>query len=165
MQTVDFERSADGYGSATGTMRAAVYTGAEHGIALALFPCRESDLGKFSSAWKPAASATRISRRSSMTCCRLPASSGMRQPGLWRRWARASRGSNRATGVIAFHHVPCRDCFYCEHKLYAQCPGYKRVGITAGYGEPAGGGFAQYVRVMDWIVRDGVEKIPARCLL
>jgi L-iditol 2-dehydrogenase len=63
-------------------------------------------------------------------------------------------------GVIAFHHIPCRNCFYCEHKLYAQCQGYKRVGITAGYGEPAGGGFAQYVRVMDWIVRDGVEKIP-----
>lgn len=63
-------------------------------------------------------------------------------------------------GVIAFHHIPCRNCFYCEHKLYAQCAGYKRVGITAGYGEPAGGGFAQYVRVMDWIVRDGVEKIP-----
>jgi L-iditol 2-dehydrogenase len=63
--------------------------------------------------------------------------------------------------VIAFHHIPCRDCFYCHHKLYAQCPGYKRVGITAGYGEPAGGGFAQYVRVMDWIVRGGVEKIPA----
>jgi L-iditol 2-dehydrogenase len=61
--------------------------------------------------------------------------------------------------VVAFHHIPCRQCFYCSKKLYAQCPGYKRVGITAGF-EPAGGGFAQYVRVMDWIVRDGVEKIP-----
>lgn len=61
--------------------------------------------------------------------------------------------------VIAFHHIPCRNCFYCSKKLYAQCPGYKRVGITAGY-EPAGGGFAQYIRVMDWIVRDGVEKVP-----
>ncbi len=61
--------------------------------------------------------------------------------------------------VIAFHHIPCRNCFYCSKKLYAQCPGYKRVGITAGY-EPAGGGFSQYIRVMDWIVRDGVEKIP-----
>jgi len=37
---------------------------------------------------------------------------------------------------------------------------YKRVGVTAGY-EPAGGGFSQYVRVMDWIVDRGVEKIPA----
>jgi len=61
--------------------------------------------------------------------------------------------------VIAFHHIPCLDCFYCRHKLYAQCPTYKRVGITAGY-EPAGGGFAQCVRVMEWIVRRGVEKIP-----
>jgi L-iditol 2-dehydrogenase len=61
--------------------------------------------------------------------------------------------------VVAFHHIPCRDCFYCERKLYAQCATYKRVGITAGF-EPAGGGFAQYVRVMDWITKDGVEPIP-----
>ena len=38
-------------------------------------------------------------------------------------------------------------------------PVYKRVGVTAGF-EPAGGGFAQYVRVMDWIVEQGIEKIP-----
>lgn len=61
--------------------------------------------------------------------------------------------------VVAFHHIPCRGCFYCDRKLYAQCEVYKKVGITAGF-EPAGGGFAQYVRVMDWIVRDGVLKIP-----
>src|SRR3954447_24692129 len=63
--------------------------------------------------------------------------------------------------VVAFHHIPCRTCFYCDRKLYAQCPVYKKVGITAGY-EAAGGGFAQYIRVMDWIVANGgVEKIPA----
>jgi L-iditol 2-dehydrogenase len=61
--------------------------------------------------------------------------------------------------VVAFHHIPCLDCFYCHRKLYAQCPVYKRVGITAGF-EPAGGGFSQYVRVMEWIVERGVEKIP-----
>jgi L-iditol 2-dehydrogenase len=61
--------------------------------------------------------------------------------------------------VIVFHHIPCGECFYCRHKLYAQCPVYKKVGVTAGY-EPAGGGFSQYVRVMDWIVKRGVEKIP-----
>jgi L-iditol 2-dehydrogenase len=33
------------------------------------------------------------------------------------------------------------------------------VGCTAGY-EPSGGGFAEYVRVMDWIVERGVEQIP-----
>jgi len=69
--------------------------------------------------------------------------------------------SNFAVGenVVAFHHVPCLDCFYCARKLFAQCSIYKKVGITAGF-EPAGGGFAQYIRIMDWIVRRGVEKIP-----
>jgi L-iditol 2-dehydrogenase len=62
--------------------------------------------------------------------------------------------------VIAFHHSPCGDCFYCARRLYAQCPAYKKVGITAGF-EPAGGGFAQYIRVMDWIVERGIEQIPA----
>jgi L-iditol 2-dehydrogenase len=62
--------------------------------------------------------------------------------------------------VIVFHHIPCGKCFYCGKKLYAQCPVYKKVGVTAGY-EPAGGGFSQYVRVMDWIVDRGIEKIPA----
>lgn len=61
--------------------------------------------------------------------------------------------------VIVFHHIPCGECFYCERKLYAQCPVYKKVGVTAGF-EPAGGGFAQYVRVMDWIAARGIEIIP-----
>jgi L-iditol 2-dehydrogenase len=61
--------------------------------------------------------------------------------------------------VVVFHHIPCKNCFYCQRKLYAQCPVYKKVGVTAGF-EPAGGGFSQYVRVMDWIVESGVEKIP-----
>ena len=61
--------------------------------------------------------------------------------------------------VVVFHHIPCGACYYCRRKLYAQCPIYKRVGVTAGF-EPAGGGFSQFVRVMDWIVEKGVEKIP-----
>jgi L-iditol 2-dehydrogenase len=61
--------------------------------------------------------------------------------------------------VVAFHHIPCGECFYCRRKIYAQCLVYKKVGISAGF-EPAGGGFAQYVRVMDWIVARGVERIP-----
>ena len=69
------------------------------------------------------------------------------------------RGFSVGDRVIVFHHIPCQECFYCRHKLYAQCPVYKKVGVTAGY-EPAGGGFSQYVRVMDWITRRGVEKIP-----
>ena len=72
---------------------------------------------------------------------------------------RGVQGFRLGDRVVAFHHIPCLECFYCRHKLYAQCPVYKKVGITAGY-EPAGGGFSQYVRIMDWIVRRGVERIP-----
>src|SRR6478752_2327433 len=61
--------------------------------------------------------------------------------------------------VMAFHHIPCGDCYYCQHKVFAQCPTYKKVGCTAGF-EPSGGGFAEYVRVMDWIVEKGVVRIP-----
>ncbi|MDR3747838.1 MAG: zinc-dependent dehydrogenase [Acidobacteriota bacterium] len=61
--------------------------------------------------------------------------------------------------VMFFHHIPCGECYYCRHKVFAQCPTYKKVGATAGY-EPSGGGFAEYVRVSDWIVRRGVIRIP-----
>ncbi len=61
--------------------------------------------------------------------------------------------------VAVFHHIPCGQCFYCRRKVYAQCPLYKKVGCTAGF-EPSGGGFAEFVRVMDWIVRRGVVKLP-----
>ena len=62
--------------------------------------------------------------------------------------------------VMVFHHIPCGDCYYCKHKVFAQCPTYKKVGATAGY-EPSGGGFSEYVRVMNWIVdRGGVVRIP-----
>jgi len=63
--------------------------------------------------------------------------------------------------VMVFHHIPCGHCFYCERKVFAQCPVYKKVGCTAGF-EPSGGGFAEYVRVMDWVVRRGLVKIPDR---
>ncbi|MBV9082677.1 MAG: alcohol dehydrogenase catalytic domain-containing protein [Acidobacteriaceae bacterium] len=61
--------------------------------------------------------------------------------------------------VVVFHHIPCGDCFYCDRHLYAQCPVYKKVGVTGGF-EPAGGGFSEYVRVMDWVVERGIELIP-----
>src|SRR5579863_6797896 len=61
--------------------------------------------------------------------------------------------------VMVFHHIPCRQCFYCQNKTFAQCTTYKKVGCTAGF-EPSGGGFAEYVRVMDWIVEHGTVRIP-----
>ncbi len=61
--------------------------------------------------------------------------------------------------VVVFHHIPCRQCYYCRHKTFAQCATYKKVGCTAGF-DPSGGGFAEYVRVMDWVVEQGTVKIP-----
>ena len=61
--------------------------------------------------------------------------------------------------VVVFHHIPCGDCYYCRHKTFAQCSTYKKVGCTSGF-EPSGGGFAEYVRVMDWIVEKGTVRIP-----
>jgi L-iditol 2-dehydrogenase len=60
---------------------------------------------------------------------------------------------------MAFHHIPCGVCFYCRKKTFAQCETYKKVGTTAGF-VAAGGGFAEYIRVMDWIVQCGLMKIP-----
>jgi L-iditol 2-dehydrogenase len=62
--------------------------------------------------------------------------------------------------VMAFHHVPCGKCYYCRKHTPAQCLLYKQVGVTAGF-EPSGGGFAEYIRVMDWIAASrGVVPIP-----
>src|SRR3984957_18149370 len=62
--------------------------------------------------------------------------------------------------VALHHHIPCLKCHACRHRAFAQCATYKRTGITAGF-EPAGGGYAEYVRVMDFVL-PGVVKIPAR---
>jgi L-iditol 2-dehydrogenase len=61
--------------------------------------------------------------------------------------------------VMVFHHIPCRECYYCRHQTFAQCATYKKVGCTAGF-EASGGGFSEYVRVMDWIVKKGTVRIP-----
>lgn len=62
--------------------------------------------------------------------------------------------------VALHHHVPCLKCHACRHRAFAQCAQYKRTGITAGF-EPAGGGYAEFVRVMPFVL-PGVVKIPAR---
>jgi L-iditol 2-dehydrogenase len=69
--------------------------------------------------------------------------------------------TNFAVGdrVMAYHHIPCGECYYCRKQTFAQCEVYKKVGCTAGFA-PSGGGFAEYIRVMDWIVRRGLIKIP-----
>ena len=70
------------------------------------------------------------------------------------------RGFKVGERVAVHHHVPCLKCHACRHRAYAQCATYKRTGITAGF-EPAGGGYAEYVRVMPFVL-PGVVRIPAR---
>jgi L-iditol 2-dehydrogenase len=76
------------------------------------------------------------------------------------------RAGKRVTGfkvgdrVALHHHVPCLSCHACHHRAFAQCEQYKRTGITAGF-EPAGGGYAEYVRVMPFVL-PGVVRIPRR---
>jgi len=62
--------------------------------------------------------------------------------------------------VALHHHVPCLKCHACHHRAFAQCAQYKRTGISAGF-EPAGGGYAEYVRVMPFVF-PGIVRIPAR---
>jgi len=77
------------------------------------------------------------------------------------RVAQAPRGGRFREGdrVVLHHHLPCGTCFYCTRGLFAQCPGYKRNGTTAGF-EPSGGGFAEYVKALDWIVARGAIPVP-----
>jgi L-iditol 2-dehydrogenase len=70
------------------------------------------------------------------------------------------RGFRPGDRVALHHHVPCLKCHFCRHQAFAQCPTYKQTGITAGF-EPAGGGYAEFVRVMPFVL-PGVVKIPAK---
>ncbi len=85
---------------------------------------------------------------------------GHEMAGRLRWWARAWMGFAIGDRVMAYHHIPCGTCYYCRKRTFAQCETYKKVGCTAGFA-PAGGGFAEYIRVMDWIVAmGGLVKIP-----
>ncbi len=61
--------------------------------------------------------------------------------------------------VMSYHHIPCGNCFYCQRKLFSQCPGYRKTGLTAGF-TPNGGGFAEYVKAMPWVAERGIVAIP-----
>ena len=140
------------------TMQAAVYRGVND-VRLETVPVPPLAPAKCSFAFTPAASAAPTSRRSPPVPIPPLASSATKPPAWWRRSAKASQTYRPGDRVMVFHHIPCRECFYCQHKTFAQCATYKKVGCTAGF-EPSGGGFAEYVRVMDWIVEHGTVRIP-----
>src|SRR5437764_6394612 len=37
------------------------------------------------------------------------------------------RKFNVGERVVVFHHIPCRQCYYCSTKTFAQCETYKKV--------------------------------------
>lgn len=61
--------------------------------------------------------------------------------------------------AVSFHHIPCGHCFYCQRRLFSQCPTYKKTGLTGGFA-PNGGGFAEYVKAMPWVAEQGIVAIP-----
>ena len=61
--------------------------------------------------------------------------------------ARRRAGSAKATASSSTITSPAGAASTAERKAYAQCEVYKRNGTTAGF-EPAGGGFAEYVKAM-----------------
>jgi L-iditol 2-dehydrogenase len=56
--------------------------------------------------------------------------------------------------VVVLHHIPCMHCAYCLNDNFSMCEVYKTITTTAGFA-PSGGGFAEYVKVPEHIVRHG----------
>ena len=68
--------------------------------------------------------------------------------------------SQWASGSWPFTTCPAASATTAAKQTPAQCPLYKKTGVTAGF-EPSGGGFAEYIRVMDFVVANGgVVRIP-----
>ncbi len=61
--------------------------------------------------------------------------------------------------VVVFHHIPCGKCFYCRIKRLLNARPTRKLAARRD-SSASGGGFAEYVRVMDWIVDRGTVRIP-----
>ena len=55
--------------------------------------------------------------------------------------------------VVAAHHSPCFKCHYCLHESYSSCRTFKQTNIFPG-------GFAEYVKVPAYLVKNTLFKIP-----
>ena len=83
----------------------------------------------------------------------------MKPPAWSRPSALACRSLSQAIESSFFTTSPAASATTAGTRPSPSAPTYKKVGCTAGF-EPSGGGFAEYVRVMDWIVEQGTVKIP-----
>ena len=141
-------------------MRAGVYRGPGPRGHRIRAGARNLPTAKCSCAWPPAESAARTSRKFSTALSPRRRFSAMKSPARSSPSGRGVRRWKLGDRVVSFHHVPCGRCFYCDRRLFSQCPAYKKVGLTAGF-DPNGGGFAEYVRAMPWIAERGMVEIPA----
>lgn len=55
--------------------------------------------------------------------------------------------------VVVAHHAPCFNCHYCLHKSYSMCKTFKQTNIYPG-------GFAEYVRIPAYLVKNTLFTIP-----
>jgi L-iditol 2-dehydrogenase len=159
LQTVDFSPVKTVDSAALATMKAAVYKG-DSIVEVESIPVPEIGAGEILIRVEACGICHTDLKKIEYNLLAAPRIYGHETAGVVAKIGRGVTKFQPGDAVIVFHHIPCGKCFYCSRKLYAQCPVYKRVGVTAGY-EPAGGGFSQFVRAMDWIVERGVEKIPA----
>ena len=122
--------------------------------------CRRPAPARCSSASTPAASAAPTSRRSRRGCSRARASSATRSRARVARRAARRRASARATASCCTTTSPAGTCFYCARgALRAVRSTTSATAPRPGF-EPAGGGFAEYVKALDWIVERGTIPVP-----
>jgi L-iditol 2-dehydrogenase len=159
LQTVDFSPVKTADSVVRATMKAAVYKG-DSVVEVESVPVPEIGAGEILIRVESCGICHTDLKKIEYNLLAAPRIYGHETAGVVAKVGRGVTKFQPGDGVIVFHHIPCGKCFYCSRKLYAQCPVYKKVGVTAGY-EPAGGGFSQYVRAMDWIVERGIERIPA----
>ena len=140
------------------TMRAAVYRGVNH-VRLEEVPVPEIGAGEILLRVHTCGICGTDLKKIATGSHSAPRIFGHETAGVVAKVGKGVRKFSAGERVVVFHHIPCRECYYCRHKTFAQCDTYKKVGCTAGF-EPSGGGFAEYVRVMDWIVERGTVRIP-----
>src|SRR5258708_31197533 len=140
-------------------MRAAVYTG-QSAIAVQSIPVPKIGPGEILARVEACGICHTDLKKIEYNLLAPPRVYGHETAGVVVATGQGVEGFSPGDRIIVFHHIPCGECFYCRHKLYAQCPVYKKVGVTAGF-EPAGGGIPPVLRIMDWLGwRGGGEGTP-----
>ena len=97
------------------TMQAAVYRGVND-VRLETVPVPKIAPARCLSASTPAASAAPTSRRFPPARTRRRASSDTKPLASSPQSARTLRNYRPGDRVMVFHHIPCRECFYCREQ-------------------------------------------------